>query len=192
MTGEFKKLLKDRQAKKKLSKADKEAFALAVDDVKPLKKSDQVILPKPKPKAKAIFTREDEKRVLEEAIESDIQEAEYQSGAVIAYSQPGVQKSILRKLRRGDFSIQKECDLHGMIASDAKKHLQEFLLFCQKENLRCVRIIHGKGMRSGHTGPVIKPMVNRVLRKLDSVIAFHSAKREAGGTGAVVVLLKRR
>jgi len=192
MTGEFKKLLGEYQRNKAPTKEDLEAFAAEMNDVVPLNNDDKVVLESRKPKPLASFTREDEKRVLDEALESDVQEAEYQSGESLSFARSGVQNTVLRKLRRGDYSIQKECDLHGLVLTDAKVRLKEFLLHCQEENLRCVRIIHGKGMRSGHGGPVIKPMVNRVLRKLDSVLAFHSAKREAGGTGAVVVLLRKK
>ena len=150
----------------------------------------QANLDKPKPSARANFTRIDEQQVLREAIESDIEETELESGEVIFYSRPGVQKRILKKLRKGEYKIQAVCDLHGETLASAKVLLLKFMHECERDQIRCVKIIHGKGTRSGHAGPVIKPKLNRWLRLWDSVIAFHSAKIQDGGTGAVYVLLK--
>ena len=61
---------------------------------------------------------------------------------------------------------------------------------CRAERRLCVRIVHGKGHRSDF-GPVLKRMVDRLLRQLDDVLAFCSARQMDGGTGAVMVLLKR-
>ena len=168
---------------------DKNDFKQAMQEVKPLTHN-QASVAKPKPKAKAKFTQADQKCVLTESIESDIQKAEFESGDVISYARPGIQKRIIRRLRKGDFKVQRECDLHGETLASAKLILIDFMKRCQQDGIRCVRIIHGKGKGSGHNGPVIKPMVNRSLRVWDHVIAFHSARIEDGGTGAVYVLLK--
>ena len=96
---------------------------------------------------------------------------------------------MLRKLRRGDYRVQGEIDLHGLNVSEAKQALREFLAQALMRQWRCVRIIHGKGLRSGNRGPVLKAMVGATLRKVGPVLAYVSARQVDGGTGAVYVLL---
>lgn len=166
-------------------------FAQAMQEVQPISHN-QASLDKPKPSARANFTRSDEHQVLLEAMESDIEDTELESGDVIFYTRPGVQKRILNKLRKGDYKIERVCDLHGETLASAKELLLDFMHECERDNIRCVRIIHGKGKRSGHKGPVIKPKLNRWLRVWDHVLAFHSARIVDGGTGAVYVLLRNK
>lgn len=164
-------------------------FVLAMQEVQPISHN-QASLDKPKPSARAKFTHSDEHQVLLEAMESEIEDSELESGDVISYARPGVQKRILKKLRKGEFKIERVCDLHGETLATAKELLLDFMHECEREHIHCVKIIHGKGRRSGHKGPVIKPKLNRWLRVWDAVIAFHSARIVDGGTGAVYVLLK--
>ncbi len=164
-------------------------FAKAMQEVQPISHN-QAPLDMPKPSARANFTRKDEQQVLHEAIESDIEEAELASGDVIFFTREGVQKRVLRNLSRGHYKVQRVCDLHGETLASAKNLLLAFMHECERDKIRCVKIIHGKGKRSGHKGPVIKPKLNRWLRLWDSVIAFHSARINDGGTGAVYVLLR--
>ena len=164
-------------------------FADAMQEVQPITHN-QALLDIPKPSARANFTRSDEQQVLLEAIESDIEETELGSGDVIFFTRPGVQKRILRNLSRGEYKVQRVCDLHGETVASAKELLLAFMHECERDKIRCVKIIHGKGKRSGHKGPVIKPKLNRWLRVWDAVVAFHSARTNDGGTGAVYVLLK--
>jgi DNA-nicking Smr family endonuclease len=79
-----------------------------------------------------------------------------------------------------------------MTVAPAKAALREFLLDAQRAGLRCLRIIHGKGLRSGHRGPVLKNTANLLLQRTDAVLAFTSARPVDGGTGAIYVLLGRR
>jgi len=192
MTNEFKKLLGLRKRKKALTQADVDLFAEAMQGVTPLNSEEKADLKKPRPKAKANFTKADEHQVMLDALESDVQQAEYESGDVISFRRNGVSAKVIRDLRRSEYSVQRVCDLHGETADSARKKLAQFMQDCKNDNIRCVRIIHGKGLRSGHSGPVIKPMLNRWLRLLDNVLAFHSAPREQGGTGAVLVLLSKK
>jgi DNA-nicking Smr family endonuclease len=85
--------------------------------------------------------------------------------------------------------VQRELDLHGLTVVEAKAVLRRFLIRALEEQVRCVRIIHGKGLRSGHRGPVLKSTVAAVLRRTGAVLAFVSARPVDGGTGAVYVLL---
>ena len=111
------------------------------------------------------------------------------SGEELVFHRAGIQAAVLRKLRRGDYRVQGEIDLHGLNVSEAKQALREFLAQALMRQWRCVRIIHGKGLRSGHRGPVLKGMVGAMLRKIGPVLAYVSARQVDGGTGAVYVLL---
>lgn len=109
---------------------------------------------------------------------------------VLSFSRSGLQHGVLKKLRQGKQPIEHVLDLHGLTVAQARKSLQAFLGECEAAGLRHVIIVHGKGFRSKDK-PVIKPMVNRWLRVVDNVLAFHSAQPKDGGNGAVYVLLKK-
>ena len=114
--------------------------------------------------------------------------------------QHGVQGHALSTLRgRGmeyaesrEYAAGDELDLHGIDAKTAEAWLREFLRHAQHEGIACLRIIHGKGRYSAEGVPVLKNLVDRMLRQRGDVLAFHSAPAAQGGTGAVVVLLKTR
>jgi DNA-nicking Smr family endonuclease len=110
---------------------------------------------------------------------------------VQSYARPGLQRTVMRRLRRGDYRIGAELDLHGMTADAARGELARFLREAIGRELRCVRIIHGKGLGSEGRGPVLKPRVARWLRQRDDVLAYCSARPADGGTGALYVLLRR-
>lgn len=171
------------------SQDDNELFRQAVSDVRRLRHKKHLVQ-KPRPPARARFRRADEKEVLRESL--DVDPAQVETGDELAFRRPEVSVSVLRKLRAGNFLVEAELDLHGLNATTAARVLRDFLLQAIGENLRCVRIIHGKGRRSGPGGPVLKNMVNDLLRKLDAVSALASARPVDGGTGAVYVLLRRK
>lgn len=108
----------------------------------------------------------------------------------LSFRRPGVREQTLRQLRRGRYPIEDELDLHGLSQAAARDHLIEFIAQCSLEGRRCVRIVHGKGYRSGSRGPVLKIAVNTWLRRHSDVLAFTSARPIDGGTGAVYVLLR--
>ncbi len=112
-------------------------------------------------------------------------------GDELYFRRSGVQQKTLRKLRRGQFAIRSELDLHGMTVNVAKKELNDFLNYCQSTNRCCVRIIHGKGYGSVNKIPVLKNKLNKWLQRYDSILAFCSAPSNDGGTGAVYALLKK-
>jgi DNA-nicking Smr family endonuclease len=108
----------------------------------------------------------------------------------LSFKRPGVRTQVLRRLRRGLYPIEDELDLHGLNQSAARDQLAEFLAFNCDAGHRCVRIIHGKGYRSGARGPLLKIAVDAWLRRHSDVMAFSSARAIDGGTGAVYVLLR--
>ena len=115
---------------------------------------------------------------------------ELETGEQLAFQRPGISRNEMRQLRRGNYSIQAEIDLHGLTVSEAQIELRSFVTECVDRNLRCIRVVHGKGLRSGDNGPVLKANVNYWLPGWDEVLAFCSALPRHGGTGAIYVLLK--
>lgn len=107
----------------------------------------------------------------------------------LLYQRGNVTRRVMRELRRGKYAVQDELDLHGLTREEARAALQNFIEHCVRRRLRCVRIVHGKGRRSGPGGPVLKQAVNRWLRNWDAIHAFCPARDCDGGSGAVYVLL---
>lgn len=111
-------------------------------------------------------------------------------GDVLSFQRAGVRAQVVRRLRRGLFPIEDELDLHGFSQTAARDQLADFLALNRASGRRCVRIIHGKGYRSGARGPILKIAVDSWLRRHPDVMAFASARAIDGGTGAVYVLLR--
>ncbi len=169
---------------------DAAAFRRAMADARPLNKP--VLEPQRKRiPARARFTRADERAVIGEILQSPSDEVESGSGDYLSYYQTSVGGRTFRRLARGKYSVQAECDLHGLNVADARETLQGFIEDCLRRGHTCVRVVHGKGRGSGHGGPVLKRKVDGWLRQWDKVLAFVSARQADGGTGAVYVLLKR-
>jgi DNA-nicking Smr family endonuclease len=168
---------------------DARLFRDAVRGVRPLK-SRAVAKPAARaPRPQARFTRADRAAVLKESMEGALADPALLGGEELVFRRPHVQHGVLRRLRRGEFRVQREIDLHGLTVAQAKAALREFLVEALEGQVRCVRIVHGKGLRSGPRGPVLKSAVNAVLRRTGAVLAYVSARPVDGGTGAVYVLL---
>ena len=167
---------------------ERHLFRMAVRGVKPLKRP-AAHLERPKPRPAARFTRADRLAVLDESLEPGPPDPALAAGDELVFRREGVQPAVLRRLRRGEYRVQGELDLHGLTVPEAKQVLREFLAEALLRRWRCVRIVHGKGLRSGHRGPVLKGMVASALRRLGPVLAFVSARAVDGGTGAIYVLL---
>ena len=108
------------------------------------------------------------------------------------FLRPGLGSDVLAKLRRGHWKVQSEIDLHGHVSDEAHDALADFLVAARTHGLRCVRVIHGKGLTSPNREPVLKGKVRRWLARWDDVLAYCEAPRHAGGGGAVLVLLRGR
>ncbi|HKB73620.1 MAG TPA: Smr/MutS family protein [Burkholderiales bacterium] len=113
-----------------------------------------------------------------------------ETGEEPSYLRSGLARDVLRKLRRGHWVVQDLVDLHGLNRQEARLLLAEFLGGCLKRGLRCVRVVHGKGLRSPGREPVLKGKVQRWLAQRDEVLAFCEAPKNQGGSGALLVLLK--
>lgn len=143
----------------------------------------------PKPPARARFARAERRAVLAESLQPPGALIDTQPGDELIYRRPGVPDTVIRRLRRGEYRIEAELDLHGLNGRQAGEQLGVFLAHALRRQLRCLRIIHGKGMRSGPGGPVLKKTVNTLLRRAEPVLCFASAHPRDGGTGATLVLL---
>lgn len=174
-----------------ISPEDRELFRTSVGAVEPVRAPERVPPDTPRPEAHPSKTREAEAEVLEEMANGSIDIAEVETGEELAYRRSGVQNQVLKRLRRGQFVVEAELDLHGLTVSMAKQELTDFLKFCRHDNRYCVRIIHGKGRGSRDGKPVLKNQLNRWLRLREDILAFASARPIDGGTGAVYVLLKQ-
>ena len=144
--------------------------------------------PKPKPSAK--MARRDEEAAREEFRHVVI--AALEAGDVLSFRRETVPPQVLNRLARGEYAAQEELDLHGLPARSAEALLREFLRDCRVHGVGCVRIVHGKGRNSEERLPVLKNLVDRVLRHRADVLAFHSPPAAQGGSGAVLVLLEKR
>ncbi len=167
-------------------------FRQAMAGVQPLKTRERVPPATRAPRPHARFARAERAAVLRESLKPGTDLYEVQPGDELQFRRAGVPEPVLRSLRRGRYRVEAETDLHGLNASDAAAHLGQFLRDARARSLGCVRIIHGKGLRSGARGPVLKNTVNALLRRADAVLAFASARPADGGTGATLVLLQRR
>jgi DNA-nicking Smr family endonuclease len=133
----------------------------------------------------------DEREVVASLLSDDYEPAEVETGEELIFSRPGLQHLVMRKLRRGQYTIEAELDLHGCFVPEARERVARFLKDAQLAGKRCVRIIHGKGKGAEGRIPVLKGKVNAWLRQKDEVMAFVSCLPRDGGTGAVYVLLRR-
>lgn len=113
------------------------------------------------------------------------------TGDELLFRRNGISKETVRRMKQGQIAIEGELDLHGLTVDQARLAFASFLNTAYQEQRRCVRIIHGKGLRSEARLPVLKGCVNGWLQQKNEVLAFCSARPEDGGTGAVYVLLKR-
>jgi DNA-nicking Smr family endonuclease len=170
---------------------ERDLFREAVGNVRRIR-SKRVESDRGRPSAAPRMREADERRVVEEMAEIRPFEHGLESGEELLWLRPGLQKRVLTRLRRGHWRVQDEIDLHQMNADAATRSIRTFLDEALASNRRLVKIIHGKGLRSGPGGPRLKTVTARVLSRHPRVLAFASAPPADGGTGAVYVLLRNR
>lgn len=175
---------------KRVPDEEKAVFRAAVANTRPLELRARVKRPAP-PAAIPAQSHADQQAVLRESLAPVTEELALVGDDSFSYCRPGVQRGVLRKLARGQIRVDAELDLHGMVASAAKRAVSDFLDQARSHSLRCVRIIHGKGLHSGANGPVLKHQLEGQLRQHAGVLAFCSARPVDGGSGAALVLLQR-
>ena len=166
-------------------------FREAIGPVKPMPASAPApARPRPKPAARMAERDEIEARSEFQRGLDDL--SALAAGDTLSYRRDALPVPVFQRLKHGRFSAQDELDLHGATVVQAESLLRQFIIEAHAHEFGCVRIIHGKGRRDDGGLPVLKNLVDRLLRQRGDVLAFHSAPATQGGTGAVVVLLARR
>ncbi|CAM5198264.1 DNA-nicking Smr family endonuclease OS=Castellaniella defragrans OX=75697 GN=HNR28_000918 PE=4 SV=1 [Castellaniella denitrificans] len=108
-----------------------------------------------------------------------------------AFLQAGCGPDLLRGLRRGKWIPQASLDLHGSTLDQARERLDRFLASCLEHDIRCVRVIHGKGIGSRQGEPVLKAAIRQHLCRLEAVQAWVQCGEHEGGDGALHALLRQ-
>ena len=169
---------------------ERRLFELTVGEVVPLNDSGRLRLPVPLPEPIPRQRELDERAALEEAWSDEMDvERLLETDEALSFKRRHIGPDVLVRLRRGQWAIQGQVDLHGLRRDEAREALQSFLRLARRQGHRCVRVIHGKGLGSPGKTPVLKSKVRAWLVQSQSVLAFVQARASQGGNGAVVVLL---
>ena len=179
-----------RAAAEKKRAFEKDLFTRAIGATEPLKRKASVVLA-PEPPAPIPYQHQlDEQRVLRESISDEFDvETLLDVDDAMSFRRPGIGTDVTRKLRAGEWSIQRQVDLHGLRSDEAREALGAFIRTAHRQGVRCVRVVHGKGLGSPGKQPVLKTKAQRWLIQKNEVLAFVQAKPAEGGAGALVVLL---
>ncbi len=171
--------------------ADADLFRREIGAVAPLRAPPRAPGRREQPVPLPLQTQRDEQAVLHEAISDEFDpETLLDTDDTLYYHREGISSEVVRKLRRGTWIVQAQLDLHGLRREEAREALQTFIREASKRGLRCVRVIHGKGLGSVGKEPVLKGKVRAWLVQKEEVIAFCQARAHDGGAGAVLVLLQ--
>ena len=170
---------------------DELLFRLELEDVQPLNHTPRSDSRPPQPAPKPRQRQLDEQAVMSELLEMPDDPVDFETGEELMFLRAGFQRRYLTRLRRGQYSIRDSLDLHHMNEATASSSIMSFVDQSVSAGFGCVRIVHGKGLRS-RNGPKLKMLTRRLLSRHPSVIAFASCKPSDGGTGAVTVLLRNR
>ena len=178
-----------RIAADKRAEAERNLFARAVGKVAPIVNQERVWSP-PRPTARPLQQDLDDEAVMHESMSDEFDittllDADDQ----LSFRRPGIGTDVTRKLRKGEWSIQGQIDLHGLRSDEARNAMGQFIRDAKRMGWRCVRVVHGKGLGSPGKEPVLKSKVQRWLVQKNEVLAFVQAKPSDGGGGALLVLL---
>jgi len=180
-----------REAAEAAARRERNLFADAVGAVQPLRKAAPQHPPRPRPAPRPQQREADEAAVLAESISDEFDaESLLETDETLSFRRPDIGPDVVRKLRRGVWSLQGQLDLHGLRREEARECLGAFLREAARAGKRCVRVIHGKGNGSPGREPVLKGKVRHWLVQRDEVLAFTQARGIDGGHGAVIVLLR--
>lgn len=174
-----------------ISAEDAALFREAIGEVRPLDPPPPAP-ERPRPAPEPRMQARDEAEALAQSRTTAWMEATIDAAEALSYRRNEVPEKVLKNLRRGQYSVGGELDLHQLRAHEAERWLREFLAQSRAQGVACVRIIHGKGLRAAEGGSVLKALVDRLLRQRADVLAFASAPEAMGGTGAVLALLARK
>ncbi len=170
--------------------AAKDLFVRAAGAVQPLPDKHKVLHKKERKVPLAMQYEKDQQAVLRESISDEFDIGTLlDADDLLSFRQDGIGVDVTRRLRRGDWSIQRQLDLHGLRRDEAREQLGHFIREAQQQGIRCVRVVHGKGLGSPGKAPVLKNRVHNWLAQMKAVLAFVQAKPADGGAGALLVLL---
>jgi DNA-nicking Smr family endonuclease len=170
---------------------DKDLFRAEMQGVRPVRPTNRATLDKPRPSPLPVKRMEDDKKVVSELLSDHAGWDDFnETGNAETYLRAGLPREVLRRLKRGDWVIQSEMDLHGLNSDAARSQLAGFIQHAKRNGLRCIKVIHGKGLRSQSGEAILRNKVRKNLMLRDEVLAFADARPADGGSGAVVILLK--
>ena len=181
----------DAAVQQRAAQEDADAFRSAVGAVRPLAASSRAQPARTPPAPQPLQTRRDEHAALAATLSDEFDpDALLDADDALHFRRPGIAADVVRKLRRGAWVVQAQLDLHGMRRDEAREALAAFLRDAVARGLRCVRVIHGKGLGSVNREPVLKGKVRSWLQQKAEVVAFCQARPHDGGDGAALVLLQ--
>lgn len=173
--------------------AEAQLFVRSVGTVRVLPAAQKAVIERTRPAPHARQRELDEQRAVQEALSDDVDvETLLLTDDGLSFRRPGIGPDVLTRLRRGTWALQGQLDLHGMTRDQAREQLVAFLRESHRRGVRCVRVVHGKGLGSPGRQPVLKAKVQRWLAQRAEVIAFAQAPAPQGGAGALLVLLAPR
>lgn len=180
-----------RKAAAAAAERERNLFTHFVGAVTPLPRTDRITLEQAPPTPRRLQRELDEERVLREAMSDEFDVSTLLDvDDQLSFRRPGIGLDVTHKLRGGHWSIQRQLDLHGLRSDEAREALGQFIRLSHRTGLRCVRVVHGKGLGSPGRTPVLKAKVQRWLVQKKEVLAFVQARPADGGAGALVVLLQ--
>lgn len=181
----------EKKATLALKLANINLFESSVGAVKPLLNKPKVLSKIKQPEPNPVQQKRDDAAVLRESLSDEFDvESLLDIDDSLSFRRPGIGTDVTKKLRLGIWSIQRQVDLHNMRTEEARDALGAFIREAHKHGMRCVRVVHGKGLGSPGKEPVLKGKVKSWLIQKQEVLAFVQAKPAEGGAGALVVLLK--
>jgi DNA-nicking Smr family endonuclease len=179
-----------RIAVEKRAEAERNLFMRAVGKVAPIANQERVWSPPQRPSTRPLQQDLDNEAVMHESMSDDFDISTLlDADDQLSFRRPGIGTDITRKLRKGEWSLQGQIDLHGLRSDEARNAMGQFIRDAKRMGWRCVRVVHGKGLGSPGKEPVLKSKVQRWLVQKNEVLAFVQAKPSDGGGGALLVLL---
>jgi len=179
-----------RIAVEKRAEAERNLFTRAVGKVAPIANQERVWSPPQRPSTRPLQQDLDNEAVMHESMSDDFDISTLlDADDQLSFRRPGIGTDITRKLRKGEWSIQGQIDLHGLRSDEARNAMGQFIRDAKRMGWRCVRVVHGKGLGSPGKEPVLKSKVQRWLVQKNEVLAFVQAKPSDGGGGALLVLM---
>jgi DNA-nicking Smr family endonuclease len=184
-------LQRERDAARR-AEEKRHAFARAVGTVQVLREHGRAASAPPAPEPRPRQRELDERAALRESLSDEVDiETLLLTDDGLSFRRAGIGADVVSRLRRGEWAIQAQLDLHGLRSDEARESLTAFVQLALRHGHRCVRVVHGKGLGSPGREPVLKAKVQRWLAQCAEVIAFTQATGPQGGAGALVVLLQR-